>query len=323
MFLNLLSGCTFFVKTHSGNGTERKFADRITSTISPMKRYSSTFHPGGSPCSRCTDSSLTLPADMKKVLPILFATILASVSFAQNCVRDSSILQTGALLSPPYWDTVGRKYALADACINNPYNQFITVNVPLAFQNIPLSSVTIATSGAVSNLPVGLTYSCDPPNCVFAAGSLGCIRMFGTPTAANTAPDTLDLGLTVTVNTLLGGIPLIFPSQLPGNNHYYLALKDEQCLVGTFDPNSDLGFVKASPNPFSSETVITVESLIPGEFNFEVFNILGKRVHAREVRMAVGENQIVFDGSELPSGSYFYSIGNVNGRISRPIVISH
>lgn len=81
---------------------------------------------------------------MKKVLPVLFAMILASVSFAQNCVRDSSILQTGALLSPPYWDTLNKRYALADACINNPYNQSITVNVPLAFQNIPLSSVTIA-----------------------------------------------------------------------------------------------------------------------------------------------------------------------------------
>ena len=288
-----------------------------------MKHHYTSFHSRGSSCPRCTDSSLTLPADMKKVLPILITMMLATVSFAQNCVRDSSILQSGALLSPPYWDTVGRKYALADACINNPYNQSITVNVPLAFQNIPLSSVTIATSGAVSNLPVGLTYSCDPPNCVFAAGSLGCIRMFGTPTSANMAPDTLDLGLTVTVNTLLGGIPLIFPSQLPGNNHYYLALKDEQCLVGTFDPNADLGYIKASPNPFSAETVIYVESLIPGDFNFEVFNIVGTRVHARTVRMAVGENQIVFDGSELPSGSYFYSIGNVNGRIARPLIIAH
>lgn len=288
-----------------------------------MKHYSTSFHSGGSPCSLRTDSSLTLPANMKKVLPILITMMLATVSFAQNCVRDSSILQSGALLSPPYWDTLNKRYELADACINHPYNQSITVNVPLAFQNIPLSSVTIATAGAVSNLPTGMTYSCDPPNCVFAAGSLGCIRMFGTPTAANTAPDTLDLGLTVTVNTLLGGIPLIFPSQLPGNNHYYLALKNEQCLVGTFDLNSDLGYVKASPNPFSGETTITVESLIPGEFNFEVFNILGKRVHTRVVRMAVGENQIVFDGSELPSGSYFYSLGNVNGRIARPLIIAH
>ncbi|MFM8372143.1 MAG: T9SS type A sorting domain-containing protein, partial [Bacteroidota bacterium] len=90
-----------------------------------------------------------------------------------------------------------------------------------------------------------------------------------------------------------------------------------------FDLNADLGYVNASLNPFSAETTITVESRIPGECNFEVFNILGKRVHARVVRMAVGENQIVFDGSELPSGSYFYSLGNVNGRIARPLIIAH
>jgi Secretion system C-terminal sorting domain len=259
---------------------------------------------------------------MKKSLPLLFVLAFASASFAQVCMRDSSIIQSGALLSPPYWDTVTMQYNLMDACINHAYNQSVTVNVPNSFQNIPITSVQIATSGAVTNLPAGLTYSCDPPNCLFVAGQLGCIRLYGTPTVANTAPDTLDLGIKTTVNSALGPIPLEFPSQLPGDNHYYLALKTEACLVGTYDHNVNLGYVKSAPNPFSNETTITAESIVPGDFQFEVFDLVGQRVHARVVRLDAGVNTFTFDGSNLPNGSYFYSLGNRDGKVSRRLVIA-
>lgn len=260
---------------------------------------------------------------MKKLLPFLFVLAFAASSFAQLCERDSSLIQSGKLLSPAYWDTVTMQYNLNDACINHPYNQSVTVNVPLTYSGIQINSVSIATTGAVLNLPVGLTYSCDPPNCVFNAGTLGCIRLYGTPTTANTiVPDTFDLGIKTNVNTLIGPIPLEFPGDLPGDNHYYLALKDEQCLVGTYDHNTSLGYVKNTPNPFSSETTITVESIVPGDFQFEVFNLVGQRVHARVVRLDAGMNQFQFDASYLSNGSYFYTIGNRDGKVSRRLVVA-
>jgi hypothetical protein len=259
---------------------------------------------------------------MKKTLSILFVLAFAAMSFAQTCARDSSLIQSGALLSPAFWDEATMQYNLADACISHPYNQSVTVNVPLTYSGFQLLNVSVAATGAVSNLPIGVSYSCDPPNCVFAAGTLGCIRIFGTPTAANVAPDTLDLGITTTVNTLIGGIPLIFPGQLPGNNHYYLALKDAQCLVGTYDQNPSIGFVKNSPNPFSTETTITVESLVPGEYAFEVFDLVGQRVHTQAIQLDAGVNEFTFDGKNLANGSYFYSLGNRDGRVSRRLVIA-
>lgn len=261
---------------------------------------------------------------MKKTLLTfsLMAIVSVTASLAQTCVRDSSLLQTGGLLSPPYWDTITMQYNLQDACINHAYNQSVTVNVPPSFQNIPLVSVAIATSGAVSNLPAGLTYSCDPPNCVFNAGSLGCIRLYGTPTSANMAPDTFDLGITTTVNTALGPIPLIFPGQLPGNNHYYLALKTEACLVGVYDQNPDLGFVKSAPNPSSGATTITIESLIPGSYQFDVFDCYGRRVHHRSLKLDAGTNEIQLDASRYPNGLYLYSIGNQQGKVTRRLAIA-
>lgn len=259
---------------------------------------------------------------MKKLLPLLFAAICATTSFSQTCMRDSSVLMTGALLSPAFWDTVTMEYNLMDACILHPYNQSVTVNVPSQYSGIPMTSVQIATTGAVSNLPTGITYLCDPPNCIFNANTLGCILLYGTPTAANMAPDTLDLGINTTVNTAIGPVPIEFPGQLPGENHYYLALKDNACLVGTNDHKSSISYIKSAPNPFSFETTITVESVISGDFQFEVFNLVGLRVHSRVVRLDSGINQFAFDGSQLPNGSYIYSLGNRDGKVSRRMVIA-
>ncbi|MEZ4893232.1 MAG: T9SS type A sorting domain-containing protein [Saprospiraceae bacterium] len=259
---------------------------------------------------------------MKKLLPLLIVALFAINTYAQTCVRDSSILMTGALLSPAYWDTITMEYNLNDACILNPYTQSVTVNVPAQYSGFPLTSVQIATSGAVTNLPVGITYLCDPPNCVFNANTLGCILLYGTPTAANNTPDTLDLGITTTVNTQIGGIPIKFPGDLPGDNHYYLAVKDQQCLVGTQSPNADISYVSIAPNPFANETTITVESVVSGDFQFEVFNVIGQRVHQRNIRLDTGINQFTFDGSRLPLGSYIYTLSNRSGKVSRRMVIS-
>jgi len=262
---------------------------------------------------------------MKKLLFLMIVVGFTTASSAQVCMRDSSLLVSGKLLAPAYWDTVTMEYNLKEACIDNAYNQSVTVNVPTTYSGFNLIRVTVATTGAITGLPAGLTYSCDPPNCVFNVGTLGCIRLYGTPTSANpVTPDTFDLGITTSIYTTSFPtipIPLVFPSGLPGNNHYYLILKDAQCLVGTYDQNSSLGYVKSAPNPFSDETVITVESIFPGDFQFEVFNMMGQRVHARAIRLDAGVNEFNFDGSQLPNGSYFYTIGNVDGKVSRRMVI--
>lgn len=264
---------------------------------------------------------------MKKTLPLLFALLCALSVAAQApvCMRDSSILQTGELLSPAPWDTADMEYNLNDACINKPYNQSVTVNVPPDFQGLPIINVTVATTGAVQNLPAGVTYACDPPNCVFNANSLGCIVLYGTPTPANPAPDTLDLGIVVTVNTALGAIPLTFPNTgLPNTpeQHYYLAVKTEECLVGNYERGNQFTLLKNTPNPFSAQTLITAESLVAGDFQFEVFDLLGQRVHAETIRLEIGRNEFNFDADQLANGAYIYTLSNRDGKAARRMVVA-
>lgn len=243
---------------------------------------------------------------MKKFLLLFFTAASFIALKAQTCVRDSSVLNDSVILSPlPYSDDY-QVYALANACIGEPYLQSFTLNVPgsFTFQSItlPITSVNIATSGALSGQPAGITYLCDPPNCVFNANTLGCILLYGTPTAANT-PDTFDLSIAATIQSQIVPIPISFPGQVAPGNYYLILDAAGNCVSSAYDLNSQIVGIKNKPNPFDQQTTIDVESVVTGDFQFEVFNLLGKRMHQQTVHLFTGNNQFTFDAVNMADGT--------------------
>ncbi len=271
---------------------------------------------------------------MKKTLLFLLPFCFASAFQAHaQCVRDSSILMDPSVFVSPktYSDTAANPvYALATACIGQPYAQSITVKIPETFTQsgftININNVTVATTGAVTGLPTGITYSCDPPNCIFNKNTLGCILLSGTPTNPAQAPDTSELKINVTLNgTIFGSaamIPLEFPKDIAPNNHYYMIINSMgNCVSAVYDLNSQVSGLKNIPNPFTDQTVIEVQSRIAGAFRFEVFDLLGQHVYDDKIRLEEGANQFTFDAGNLANGSYYFSISNADGKVTRMMVV--
>lgn len=263
---------------------------------------------------------------MKKFLLLLFTVASFVAVQAQTCVRDSTVLtDTAAVIHPrPYSDTY-QVYALAHACIGQPYLQSFTLAVPSSFTfqgiTLPITSASIATSGALSGQPVGITYLCDPPNCVFNANTLGCILLYGTPTAANT-PDTFSLVIAATIQTAFAPVPVTFPGPVAPGNYYLILDAAGSCVSSAYDLNSQIVGIKNQPNPFGQQTTIEVESVTTGDFQFEVFDLLGRRMHQQNIRLVEGTNQFTFDAGTLADGTYFYSLGNREGKVSKVMVIA-
>lgn len=258
---------------------------------------------------------------MKKILLALAVATAPALLFAQICQRDSNLLITGDLLSPAPWSPDTPFYNLKPACIGEPYNQSVSINVPAMITvsgiSLPISSISIATSGAIGNYPAGLNYSCDPPNCVFNANTLGCIQLYGTPSPANPAPDTTDLSISASVATPVGPIPTQFPgNQTTPNDHYYLIVRPAgQCAVsGTADPIGLFVKIRSLPNPFSLQTQVEVQTAQAGSYQFEVLDLFGRRLHRETVQLSEGANQFSYDGSSLPEGAYVFSLENATGR---------
>ncbi len=261
---------------------------------------------------------------MKKALLFFFllAALTASAQ-APVCMRDSSLLNdtTSNILLPRPYNTNYPFYDLLDACIDQPYNQSITVKVPGDFSGFAIDSVGIATTGAIANLPAGLSYACDPPSCNFKPNTLGCIVMYGTPTNAN-QPDTFDLGITAIVYTALIDLPVQFPGQVAPGAHYYLILRSAaDCVNSTNELNGKIADVRNQPNPFSGQTTIVVEALQNADYQLDVFNMFGQRQHSQPVSVFEGVNHIEFNAANLAPGTYFYTIGNNEGKVIRKMII--
>jgi len=63
------------------------------------------------------------------------------------------------------------------------------------------------------------------------------------------------------------------------------------------------------PNPFNPMTTITYTIHTPADIRLTVYNIFGQRVMTVvDSWQGAGEHEVLFDGSEMPSGIYLYSL---------------
>lgn len=68
--------------------------------------------------------------------------------------------------------------------------------------------------------------------------------------------------------------------------------------------------VTNSPNPFSKETMIEVNSPTAGEFKIEIIDLAGKVVSATSRTFVEGKNSFLLQRGSLEAGIYFYRIEN-------------
>ena len=216
--------------------------------------------------------------------------------------------------------------------MNNFFEFTLTFKIPEELTIPPITaqieSIEIATTGAIANLPSGMAYSCNPPTCIFTPmDTIACLRIFGTP------DDAADLGSNpLTITTMIKNNILDQSIDFPNDDFegadgvYDLFVFDEnsaECLgVSATDILRSNVSLKNNPNPFSYRTTIEIESRVNEAYQFEVFDLLGQRVHAEMVQVVEGTNQFEFDGSHLANGMYLYTVGNQDAKISSKMLVN-
>ncbi len=93
------------------------------------------------------------------------------------------------------------------------------------------------------------------------------------------------------------------------------------CIVGIKTNNSFMNSVSAYPNPFSNTTNIVVNLSEGKAINVNVFDALGKVVFTKKTNGNVGENTIVFDGTSLTAGVYYYTVTAGYEKVTKKMVI--
>ncbi len=91
--------------------------------------------------------------------------------------------------------------------------------------------------------------------------------------------------------------------------------------VDEFIQQKSIENVKAYPNPFSTETLISFTTSKNQEVILTLKNLLGKTIFKNEYKTKKGKNSIVFYRNKLVPGMYIYSLQTDADIITKRLVI--
>ena len=273
---------------------------------------------------------------MKKILLFSFFACFYAVTMnaqATSCVPDELYRDSVFGVYPPPLSASNPDGGIqTSACRNMPWDYAITVKIPeeVVLQGTPVTlfSVDVAVTGAVSGLPTGFEYSCNPPDCIFEpSDTLACINVYGT-----TSDPVGDYDITIATNIKSSFLPAGFPVTLPSNliagaeGNYIIKVSDENnpdCFVSNVDELLAEKFqVRNLPNPFGAFTNIEIVAEQNDELEFRVFDVYGKLLHSQDIAVYTGNNSFQFDGSDLANGVYIYTLGKDGSLISDKMIVN-
>ena len=132
------------------------------------------------------------------------------------------------------------------------------------------------------------------------------------------------------VTIVAGGFSLDreLPDGLLVSGNYYFHVKPEgsaNCTIvsGTEDVSIDNFTVSNSPNPFYGTTEVKINSKTNGTYDLTVQDMVGNVLQRSKLYIYEGENTYTFDGSQLPSGMYIYTISDGRKSISNKMLIGN
>lgn len=267
---------------------------------------------------------------MRRILHLIIGCCFVSALSAQTpaCVPNQLYKDSSAGAYPLPYDAVTNPKGGIDkpVCIGKPYEFVFTLKVSdtikTALGTVKLDSVKLATTGAVTGLPAGITYACNPPNCVFVKKTIGCAVLKGTTTSPAGDYDLVINGKAYV--ELFGGVDISFPGIIASGKYTLkvVAATNAACATSSVFGVDEIATMSAAPNPASLSTVITIESAQTGVYNFSVYNLMGQSVFNTPLSIQAGTNSLKLATEDFPKGVYIYKLSKDNKQLSSKLVVN-
>lgn len=246
----------------------------------------------------------------KVIKPILFIFIAAIIFLGPNysfsqCIPDTTCEDIGepGQICPD---------SLPDGVLGVNFEHVVTILPPKTtiINNVPFSIVKILLD-TITNLPPGLTYQSSAKE--MYPDTAYCAIIQGTPTETGTYALTIKvipfinyLGFPTAGDTVVNDTSLSITIHATSN-------------VESTNYSRFYGF-QNRPNPFSDYTRIVCFCDKSCIVELKIFNLVGQVIHKEELYASKGKNLFKFDGSDLKSGTYLYTISNARGKYSGKLI---
>ena len=266
---------------------------------------------------------------MNRFFLLIMMNVFA-ISFVQSQTCDPDLtLPDSVVISPlPYTDAFPMDGIQDTACVNGYYETVLTFNIPATYDYngtvVPLGYVSIAPENGINNLPESFSYSCNPPDCIFRADSVGCILLYGEAVEGDIGQH--DLTMAATFNVGGFNIAQVLPGAVIDGN-YFLNVQPEgspNCTIidGIKSVESVDFSISSQPNPTDGYTEFVIQAKEQGTYSLYVNDFLGRVLQTKTINIFEGKNVIPFDASNLVSGIYIYTLQKDNQSISGKLLIA-
>jgi hypothetical protein len=120
-------------------------------------------------------------------------------------------------------------------------------------------------------------------------------------------------------NDTLDAVPEDYKNRLYFMNVDYSSMVPRNSIV---DVPASFDLQQNYPNPFNPVTTIAFDIHEAGDYTLDIYNTLGQKVKTLvSDHRVVGHHEVEFDGSNMASGIYFYSLKGENVTLTRKSVL--
>ncbi len=261
-----------------------------------------------------------------KLIYTFFLSLAAVALFAQApCQPDPMYADTIGVFPAPFDAEANPDGGITEAaCIGEPYEFVLTAVIgdTLSLSGVPvvLDSLVIVS---VDGLPAGLDFGCSTDNCVVTtADTAACLVISGTPDETNEA-GVYPLVLNAIIYSGFVELELTFPNPLIAPGTYDLTLNAMgECEPSNVFNSSQAGFgFGFAPNPVMDFGELTIEVPQAGEYEYVIYNLLGRAVQRQQLRLQAGVNRQLVDVQNLPKGIYLHSMQYDNERVTKRLIV--
>ncbi len=186
---------------------------------------------------------------------------------------------------------------LPPATVGQPYATEVQFKIPTSadFNGTTVQVVKVVLTGVdgFQNIPssVPFSFSCQPSDCSFAADSLGCVAITGTPTVAGVYP------LTILTNVYI--TPVLYVPLTVGG--YKITVQQESAIGHDRAVKPD---VQLTPNPADGQVLVRLLGLPAGRVELMFFDPYGQCMFAHQQEVGPGIHEIKVDISTWMTGMY-------------------
>lgn len=253
--------------------------------------------------------------------------IVSTLSLSAQCTPLDSI-PGGAIIDPlPYTEDMPGNGLRDTACVGLDFETVINFAIPDtialgALGLLPIDSVAIIGDG-VTGVPSSFNFDCNPDNCTYYPNELGCLRIFGLPTAEESGMYNLEVNVRIFSGLFSFDRTLPDPTIAPGEYRLFVRESDNPaCAPSAIVEGENSQFTLAVyPNPAANTTNVQVSSAVGMEAQLQIINAQGQLVSRQTVSLLGGTNNLTLATDTYTPGIYHVVITNGREGVSTRLLI--